>query len=44
MNEIMELIREFGYPVLIMGAVMWFSALGFFVWFTKKLLDDMKDL
>lgn len=42
MNEIIELIREFGYPTLIIGAVMWFSFLGVFVWFAKKLFDSMK--
>jgi hypothetical protein len=43
MTEIVELIREFGYPILIIGGLSMFAFLGVFVWFAKHLFDEFKN-
>lgn len=43
MNEIAELIREFGYPILIVYVFSIVIFLGFFGWVVKKFLDNFKN-
>ena len=43
MNEIIELVREFGYPILVLYGVVTLVGFGIFVWFAKKIFDSFNN-
>lgn len=41
MSELVMLLREFGWPVLILIALVTIAFLAVFVWVAKKMFDTM---
>lgn len=42
MEAIIDLVKDLGYPIIIISALMTFGFLGVFVWFAKHIFDEFK--